>query len=288
MLNRFPQRVLLATDGAAGAALALHAAAEICTRADSELHLVHVWRTLESGPDTELRRQEACWLLRREILAAEAALGGEVKGYLREGMPAEEISALARELEAGLIVMGSRDLGPMERLVMGSVSEGVVNQAPCPVLVVRGGAWPPSRVVVGDDSSEGARRAGELAARIAVLLGATLQLVRAYPVVLDISEAARLSESIAVPLRVAMSRHEAALLGRARALEGVLGYRPRIRVMEGEAASVILATAEEGDGGPALIAVGRRGLGELDRLRLGSVSTKILRLSRGPVLICPA
>jgi nucleotide-binding universal stress UspA family protein len=37
----------------------------------------------------------------------------------------------------------------------------------------------------------------------------------------------------------------------------------------------------------ALIAVGSRGLGLAKRLRLGSVSTKVLRAARGPVLVCP-
>src|SRR3712207_9215315 len=81
--------------------------------------------------------------------------------HLRKGRPAEEIVALAEELDAGLVVLGSRGLGLVKRLVVGSVAEGVVSLAPCPVLVVRGGeaAWPPSRVVVGDRSEE--RRVGK-------------------------------------------------------------------------------------------------------------------------------
>ncbi|ABG06048.1 UspA [Rubrobacter xylanophilus DSM 9941] len=296
-MDGFPEKVLLATDGSAGAALALRAAADLCAGAGSELHVVHVLRTfepvpsLEGGPaaDAPPRTREARELLSGEVAAAASAVGGEVEGHLREGRPEEEICALARELGAGLIVVGRRGLGTVERLVTGSVSEGVVGLAPCPVLVVKGGreAWPPSRVVVGDDTSEEARRAGELAADIAPLLGATLQLVRAFPVIVGVSGAARLAEDAAAPLRVALGRHEVSLLARARALEGRLGYRPRVSVREGEAASVLLAVAREGGEGPALVAVGRRGLGGLDRLRLGSVSTRVLRAAPGPVLVCP-
>jgi hypothetical protein len=59
------------------------------------------------------------------------------------------------------VVVGSRGLGAVKRLVVGSVAEGVVRLAPCPVLVMRGGkgAWPPSRIVVGYDPSEGAKEA---------------------------------------------------------------------------------------------------------------------------------
>jgi nucleotide-binding universal stress UspA family protein len=58
-------------------------------------------------------------------------------------------------------------------------------------------------------------------------------------------------------------------------------------VREGEATSVILEAAEEG-GEPTLTAVGRRGLGRINRLRLGSISADVLRSTTGPVLIVPA
>ena len=59
----------------------------------------------------------------------------EVQGRL--GRPDAEIVGLADELGAGLIVLGSRGLGPLRRVLMGSVSDSVVRHARCPVLVVR-------------------------------------------------------------------------------------------------------------------------------------------------------
>jgi nucleotide-binding universal stress UspA family protein len=53
------------------------------------------------------------------------------------GEVALEIVALAEELGADLIVMGSRGLGGVRRALMGSVSDSVVRHAHCPVLVVR-------------------------------------------------------------------------------------------------------------------------------------------------------
>jgi nucleotide-binding universal stress UspA family protein len=140
---------------------------------------------------------------------------------------------------------------------------------------------------VGDDSSEEAKEAGEVAVAMAATLGARVSLVRAYPVILDISEAEKLAEDAALPLPAALRRHELSLEGRARALENELGHSLQITVREGEAASVILEAAEEG-GEPTLIAVGRRGLGRINRLRLGSVSSDLLRSATGPVLIVPA
>jgi nucleotide-binding universal stress UspA family protein len=49
-----------------------------------------------------------------------------------------EIVDLAEEIEAGLVVLGSRGLGGVKRALMGSVSYSVVRHAHCPVLVVRG------------------------------------------------------------------------------------------------------------------------------------------------------
>ena len=189
------------------------------------------------------------------------------------------------------MVVGCRGLGPVMRLVMGSVSEGVIALATCPVLVIRGGegAWPPSRVVVGDDSSPGAKEAGDLATSIAGVVGASVLLVRAVPMVRDVSEAVGFVEDAAAsPRRATLGRHELYLESRARRLEETSGLRPRVRVKGGEAASsLILQAAEEGEGSP-LRAVGRRGLGLLERLRLGSVSAKVLRAATGPVLVSPS
>ena len=57
---------------------------------------------------------------------------------------------------------------------------------------------------------------------------------------------------------------------------------------EGSAVDEVLDLAEERDEGEqTLLAVGSRGLGPIQRARLGSVSTKILRAAKGPVLVSP-
>jgi nucleotide-binding universal stress UspA family protein len=54
------------------------------------------------------------------------------------GHPAEEIVAAAGKAGADLVVVGARGLGTVKRLALGSVSERVLHQAPCSVLVVKG------------------------------------------------------------------------------------------------------------------------------------------------------
>jgi nucleotide-binding universal stress UspA family protein len=64
--------------------------------------------------------------------------GAQIAGtHARVGFPDAQIVGLAGKLGAGLIVMGSRGLGPLKRALMGSVSDSVVRHASCPILVVR-------------------------------------------------------------------------------------------------------------------------------------------------------
>jgi len=52
------------------------------------------------------------------------------------GLPVEEIVDLANEHHADLIVVGTREAGFLERLLVGSVSQGVARRAHCDVLIV--------------------------------------------------------------------------------------------------------------------------------------------------------
>jgi nucleotide-binding universal stress UspA family protein len=54
------------------------------------------------------------------------------------GRPDQVIVERAAERGADLIVMGSQGRGGLERLLLGSVSERVIGQAACPVMVVKG------------------------------------------------------------------------------------------------------------------------------------------------------
>jgi nucleotide-binding universal stress UspA family protein len=147
-MSTFPTRILLATDGSEEAELAALRAVELADATDSELHVVHVGVVpifLKSYPGTlgyydklyEQIEEMSRELLRKQTWRVKAA-GGTVAGaHLRMGEVALEIVALAEELGADLIVMGSRGLGGVRRALMGSVSDSVVRHAHCPVLVVR-------------------------------------------------------------------------------------------------------------------------------------------------------
>jgi nucleotide-binding universal stress UspA family protein len=147
-MSIFPTRILLATDGSEEAELAALRAVDLADATDSELHVVHVGVVptfLKSYPGTlgyERRLYEEIEEVSRQLLRKQSwrvkAAGGAVAGtHLRMGAVAMEIVALAEEIGADLIVMGSRGLGGVRRALMGSVSDSVVRHAHCPVLVVR-------------------------------------------------------------------------------------------------------------------------------------------------------
>lgn len=62
--------------------------------------------------------------------------GREVDCVVRQGVDHEEIVALAREIDASLIVMGMHGHGFLVHALAGSTTERVLHHAPCPVLVV--------------------------------------------------------------------------------------------------------------------------------------------------------
>jgi nucleotide-binding universal stress UspA family protein len=157
-MSIFPTRILIATDASKEAELAVRTAADLADKTSSELHVVHVLDVTSSylaypaasgfdGTELEdpaleedLRRiseQRAGELLNAEAEKIRSVGGTPAQMYLEEGVVQQEIVALAEELEVGLIVIGSRGRGGIQRALMGSVSDSVVRHAHCPVMVVR-------------------------------------------------------------------------------------------------------------------------------------------------------
>jgi nucleotide-binding universal stress UspA family protein len=148
-MSIFPTKILLATDGSEEATLAARTATDVAAKTDSELHVLLVGLSaayVGMGPpeiaDIPPPRQqeldeEAQRLLDAQVKQIEVDGSNVAQAHLRVGRPDEQIVALAEEMGAGLIVMGSRGLGGLRRLLMGSVSDSVVRHAHCPVMIVR-------------------------------------------------------------------------------------------------------------------------------------------------------
>jgi nucleotide-binding universal stress UspA family protein len=154
-MSIFPTRILLAIDGSEETTLAAQTAIDLANKTGSELHVVCATRPppysfalyegyaegfdagayLQDESEEHTRRGQG--LLDAQVRKIEAAGGSVAQAHLREGRPEAEITALAEEIGAGLIVIGSRGLGGLRRALLGSVSSSVVQHAHCPVMVVR-------------------------------------------------------------------------------------------------------------------------------------------------------
>jgi Universal stress protein UspA and related nucleotide-binding proteins len=136
--------ILVASDGSDESRLAIDRAVRLAEADDAELHLVHVGLLSKwVQPDTlsskqyERIKQEATDRLETEVAYAEDVGGTVTEAYRRMGKADAEIIELADEIEADLVLLGSRGQNTIERIVLGSDSESIVRYAPCSVMVVR-------------------------------------------------------------------------------------------------------------------------------------------------------
>jgi nucleotide-binding universal stress UspA family protein len=124
------REVLFATDFSTAAEPAGQVARELARLTGARLHVVHVVPPVtDPGAAAERLRGVA------------NALGDGVKieTALLAGRAARQIIAYARDKGVGLIVLGTHGRSGVSRALVGSVAEGVVRLAPCPVLTVPAG-----------------------------------------------------------------------------------------------------------------------------------------------------
>jgi nucleotide-binding universal stress UspA family protein len=135
-LARRWRKVLCAVDFSECSRDALAIAADIARRLDAPLTIVHVRDdSAARGPGTDDRELER--ELSRFKLYASEYVDGPVQTKLLVGPPASEIVGFARYGGFDLVVTGTHGRSGVKRLVLGSVAERVLRNAPCPVLVTR-------------------------------------------------------------------------------------------------------------------------------------------------------
>jgi nucleotide-binding universal stress UspA family protein len=139
--------LLVPVDGSASSGNAARFAAAIAEKMGGKLTLLHVYDAtglvmLGVASLTQAQLDEAKKNVSRETFeSARNAIGAGAFDAAEKvtaiGEAAEEIIEHARKTKADLIVMGSRGRSAMKQLLLGSVSQKVVNHAPCGVTIVR-------------------------------------------------------------------------------------------------------------------------------------------------------
>lgn len=136
-------KILCANDGSERAFHALALAITIAKENDSELHMVSV-EEIDYMPEfIEEVREETGTAARRfhKVLQRARAMVEEqhlnVRTHVLTGHAVRDIVALAAELKADLLVIGSTGHSQFYERMLGSRAGRLVHFAPCPVLVVK-------------------------------------------------------------------------------------------------------------------------------------------------------
>lgn len=138
------EKLLLAVDGSEHALRAAHMAADLArTMNSTELRIVVAYESIPpylGEPNMQYaidaRMKDAQSVLDNAVKEV-GKIPGKVHTEVLEGPPADAIIDVATTRESDVIVMGSRGLGRLAGLLLGSTSQKVVSHAPCPVLIVR-------------------------------------------------------------------------------------------------------------------------------------------------------
>lgn len=142
--------VVVPADGSENAKRALAHAVSIAALNDAELVVVHVANIVSAISNFDQAPITGGYV--SEQIAADMEETGKeilkevvdeipdnlkVRSVFDVGSPGPAVLAVAKKVDADLIVMGSRGLGPLKGLFMGSVSSYVTSHSTCPVLVVK-------------------------------------------------------------------------------------------------------------------------------------------------------
>jgi len=136
---RHPVQVVVAYDFSPSSEQALARAVEVAARAPQ--HVLHIVFAMESPGVTydnaDAAQQTILEKVTRAFAGREAAAEVQIFVHARIGKPTPEILSLASDVGADLIFIGSHGKTGIERMLLGSVSERVVREAKCPVVIAR-------------------------------------------------------------------------------------------------------------------------------------------------------
>ena len=296
------QKILFPTDFSDCAQQAMNHAIFLAEQYGAELHLLHavvlhddLKDALQSFPEAEdmyARVERLARSRAAELLAPHRSDTLVVHEVQRRGVAAAEVILdYARQEAVDLVVMGTHGRRGLGRLFLGSVAEEVVRLAPCPVLTLRQQEDPRpvemvQKILVPVDFSDHSLRAVEIAADLALLYGARLELLHvvqppAYPELYYPGQATATSV-LDFPLLQRRAKDSLDALIDKKGLKD----RAESRVIEGYAGTEVPRHAEESKAD--LLVLSTQGLTGLKHLMLGSVAEKIVRICTCPVLTVKA
>ncbi len=264
--------------------VALSCASDLARRASAAVHVVSAEPVFAafggfgwSAPydaSRPIRERLELWTAR----ALESIDAPDKKGHARLGATHRELTDVAEETDAGLIVVGSREHSGMERFMIGSTADRLVRTAPVPVLLARTPTCG-QRIVAAADDSEFGRHAVRVACRIAAATGGSVRCVHAAVPPTDWPDARYEPDVFVMRMENLLEEF----------VKQTAGELPPERlswiVRLGDPKEEVLGEAERESAD--LIVVGTHGRNFVTRALLGSVSLRIQREAPVSVLVVP-
>jgi nucleotide-binding universal stress UspA family protein len=301
---RVLKRILVAFDGSEHAIHAVKYVAQICSPSTHHVRLMQIlpaapeevfWQ-VNMDQDFKRRMQKKYDRFRED--GKREAMGLLERGkaiLLASGFKEDSIELVVQEWREGIardiiaesqhgyaaVVVARRGLGKMESLLLGSVSNQIVERVSHVPVWVIGGSIGSKKILLAVDGSENSRKAATYAAGFAGGSGAEVALLHVVrrpgpkfdpslsQVYVEIEE--DLTQRLRDEIQKMFDSHRACLETANVALERI---RTRCRVASISRAGEILAEAREG--GYGTIIMGRRGISKVRELVMGRVTSKVL------------
>ncbi|MCX8173405.1 MAG: universal stress protein [Thermoplasmata archaeon] len=148
MVENAPEGVrsmLIATDGSDGMEEVYRLAFDMAKNLNAKVFALYVvdLSPFAGLPEDDVlvrakaRLYENGWNVLRSLKEVATQAGIEAEAMVEEGTPSEKIVKIAKKLKVDMIVMGTTGKSGIDKILLGSVAETVIKNAPCPVLAVR-------------------------------------------------------------------------------------------------------------------------------------------------------
>ena len=134
--------IVVGVDNSPGSCTAVRWAGDLAAHLGATVVAVHAFEPLdhldkvEPGTDFAAIRDAIEGDLRNEWCAPLTRTDVQMETVIKEGRPADVVLAVAREIDADLIVLGARRMGWLRELTLGSTSQRVLHEANRPVTII--------------------------------------------------------------------------------------------------------------------------------------------------------
>lgn len=245
------------------------------------LHVIDTKRTAH-GEESESVLVKKAELILQEQKARLESIGKRVKTVVKTGIPSREILRTANEEKVSLVVMGARGRSLIKDILLGSVSSDVLRYGKTNLLILRhrvaekleGEVFEKycdrifTNVLFPTDFSGGSEKA----------LSMLKPLNTGRIILVHVVDRGETKEELDAYVEEAKRK-----LGELQNLLRTSGFESELHVRIGDPANEINSIAEEED--VSLIAIGTKGKGLIEEIRIGSTAESVVRNAKKPVLV---